>query len=90
MVDYRTILEEPAKEMLDEDDIPEELDRETVSRVAFRNAEKEDYVNYLRETHGDIEDPKTKFLFIAEEEDFNVEGEDIEAITEEPPTATFT
>jgi len=90
MVDYRTILEEPAKEMLDEDDIPEELDRGTVSRVAFRNAEKEDYVNYLRETHGDIEDPKTKFLFIAEEEDFNVEGEDIEAITEEPPTATFT
>jgi len=90
MVDYRTILEEPAKEMLDEDDIPEGLDRETVSRVAFRNAEKEDYVNYLRETHGDIEDPKTKFLFIAEEEDFNVEGEDIEAVTEEPPTATFT
>jgi len=90
MVDYRTILEEPAQEMLDEDDIPEELDRETVSRVAFRNAEKDDYIAYLRETHGDIEDPKTKFLFIAEEEGFNVEGEDIEAITEEPPTATFT
>jgi hypothetical protein len=51
---------------------------------------KEDWKEFFRETHGDIEDAKVKLIFIGEEEGFDVEPEDIEAVTDEPPTATFT
>jgi hypothetical protein len=53
-------------------------------------APKEDWIRYLRDAHGDIEDGKVTLLFIAEAEGFEVEAEDIEAVTDEPPGATFT
>lgn len=53
-------------------------------------ASKEEWIAYLREGHGDIEDGKVTLLFIAEAEGFEVEAEDIEAVTDEPPGATFT
>lgn len=55
-----------------------------------RGATKDEWIDYLRDAHGDIEDAKASLLFIAEEEDFAVEAEDVEAVTSEPPTATFT
>jgi len=63
------------------DQIPEELqdpDR------------KDDIVTYLREVHGDIEDAKVVLLQLGDEVGFEVEEEDIEAVTESPPTETFT
>lgn len=54
------------------------------------DAPKEEWIEYLRDAHGDIEDAKASFLFIMEERDIEVEADDIEAVTEEPPTATFT
>lgn len=51
---------------------------------------KQAWIAYLRDAHGDIEDAKASLLFIAEEEGFDLEGDDIEAVTSEPPTATFT
>jgi hypothetical protein len=53
-------------------------------------SDKQAVIEYLRDAHGDIEDAKASLLFIAEEEGFDVEPEDIEAVTSEPPTATFT
>lgn len=64
--------------------------RDTIRRAGFDPQTKQEYIDLLNKTHGDIEDGKVKFLFIAEEEGFEVEAEDIEAITDEPPTATFT
>jgi len=52
--------------------------------------DKEAVIAYLRESHGDIEDGKVTLLFILDENDIEVEPEDIEAVTDEPPTATFT
>jgi hypothetical protein len=51
---------------------------------------KQAWTNYLRQAHGDIEDAKASLIFIADEEGFDIEAEDIEAVTSEPPTATFT
>lgn len=51
---------------------------------------KQQIVEYLADAHGDIEDAKATLIFVAEEEGFAVEPEDIEAVTDEPPTATFT
>lgn len=63
------------------DQIPEEL----------RDPEKKDEIaRYLREVHGDIEDAKVSFIFLGRELGFEVEEEDIETVTEEPATATFT
>lgn len=53
-------------------------------------AGKQAWVEYLRDAHGDIEDAKASLLFIAEEEGFEVEAEDVETVTSEPPTSTFT
>lgn len=53
-------------------------------------SDKEAVKEYLADAHGDIEDAKTTLIFIADEQDFEVEPEDIEAVTSEPPTATFT
>lgn len=61
----------------------------------FRNPEtgepntKAGWIEFFRDRHGDIEDAKTKLLFLADEEGFEVETEDIEAVTDEPPSATF-
>lgn len=55
-----------------------------------RGSPKDDWIAYLRDAHGDIEDAKASLIFIAEEEGFSVEPEDVEAVTSEPPTATFT
>lgn len=55
-----------------------------------KGAGKDAWIDYLREAHGDIEDSKTTLLFLAEEEGFDVEAEDVEAVTDEPPTSTFT
>jgi len=51
---------------------------------------KDDIVTYLREVHGDIEDAKVVLLQLGDEVGFEVEEEDIEAVTESPPTETFT
>jgi len=53
-------------------------------------APKEEWVEYLRESHGDLEDAKVTALFIFDQRDDELEAEDIETITDEPPTATFT
>jgi len=54
------------------------------------NAPKQEWIEYLRESHGDIEDAKATAIFIFDERDEELEADDIERITEEPPTATFT
>ena len=53
-------------------------------------ADKDEWINYLRDAHGDIEDAKTSLIFISDEEGFDVEPEDIETVTDEPPSSTFT
>lgn len=63
--------------------------REVLPGTPDKGADKEEWLEYLRQAHGDIEDSKTKLLFIAEEEGFDVEPEDVEVVTDEPPTATF-
>jgi len=52
------------------------------------DAPKDEWLQYLRESHGDIEDAKVTALFIFDDEE--LEAEDIEVVTDEPPTATFT
>jgi len=54
------------------------------------NGSKEAWIDYLRDAHGDIEDAKATLLFIADEQGFDVEADDIQAVTDEPPTSTFT
>jgi adenosyl cobinamide kinase/adenosyl cobinamide phosphate guanylyltransferase len=51
---------------------------------------KQDILEYLRQAHGDIEDAKATLIFVAEEEGFDVEPEDVAFVTDEPPTSTFT
>jgi len=53
-------------------------------------SDKEAVIDYLRDSHGDIEDAKATLIFVADEQGFGVEPEDVEAVTSEPPTATFT
>jgi len=53
-------------------------------------APKEEILQYLRESHGDIEDAKATGIFIFEDRDDELEAEDIETITDEPPVSTFT
>ena len=50
---------------------------------------KEQIALYLRNAHGDIEDAKASFIYIADELDFSVETDDIETVTDEAPTDTF-
>jgi len=52
------------------------------------DAPKDEWLQYLKAAHGDIEDAKVTALFIFDDEE--LEAEDIEAVTDEPPTATFT
>jgi hypothetical protein len=54
------------------------------------DASKDEWIDYLREAHGDIEDAKATLIFIADEEDFDIDTDDVEAVTDEPPTSTFT
>jgi hypothetical protein len=54
------------------------------------DAPKEDWIDYLSEAHGDIEDGKATLLFLLEDREEDVRAEDIGAVTDEPPTATFT
>jgi len=51
---------------------------------------REDLLAYLRQVHGDIEDAKVTLLQIADEQDFEVEPEDIETVTDSEPVETFT
>lgn len=53
------------------------------------NAPKEEWLEYLNQAHGDIEDAKATAIFIFDERDEELEPEDIEAITDEPPGSTF-
>lgn len=55
-----------------------------------KDAPKEDILEYLRDAHGDIEDAKATAIFIFDERDDELEAEDIETVTDEPPTSTFT
>lgn len=54
------------------------------------DAPKEEWLQYLRDAHGDIEDAKATALFIFDERGEELEAEDIETVTDEPPTSTFT
>lgn len=54
------------------------------------HAPKEAWLEYLRDAHGDIEDAKATAIFVFDERDDDLEADDIETITDEPPTATFT
>lgn len=63
--------------------------REVLPGSPEKGAEKEEWIAYLRSSHGDIEDAKSKLFFIAEEEGFEVETDDIEAVTDEPALSTF-
>jgi hypothetical protein len=51
--------------------------------------QKEEIARFLQRVHGDIEDAKVTYLFVADELGFDVETEEIEVITESPPTETF-
>lgn len=53
-------------------------------------ADKEEWLEYFEDVHGDPEDGVVKLVFIAEEEDFVVEPEDVARITSAPPFDTFT
>lgn len=53
------------------------------------DAPKEEWIAYLRDSHGDIEDAKATAIFIFDQRDDELEPEDIKAITDEPPLATF-
>jgi len=55
-----------------------------------RPRSKQEVLEYLRDAHGDIEDAKVSLIFIADEEGFDVEPEDVEFVTDEPATSTFT
>lgn len=50
---------------------------------------KEEIARYLESIHGDIEDAKVSYLFIGEELGFDIDVDDIETVTDEPPTETF-
>lgn len=63
--------------------------RETVRAAGFDPRTKAEWIDVLRRTHGDIEDAKTTLLFIADEEGFDVTAEDVETVTDSPPTETF-
>jgi len=56
----------------------------------LRPDRREDLLAYLRQVHGDIEDAKVTLLQIADEQDFEVEPEDIETVTDSEPVETFT
>lgn len=64
--------------------------REVLPGAPPKGSSKEKWIAYLRDAHGDIEDAKASLIFISDEEGFDVEPEDIETVTDEPPTATFT
>jgi len=63
--------------------------REVLPDTPPKGAPKEEWVDYMAQAHGEIEDAKTKLLFIADEEGFDVEAKDVETVTDEPPSATF-
>jgi hypothetical protein len=54
------------------------------------DAPKEEWIAYLRDSHGDIEDAKATALFIFDDREDDLDADDVEAITDEPPLATFT
>jgi hypothetical protein len=58
-------------------------------RLGVDPQDKDEWKDFFREAHGDIEDAKVKLLFIGDEEGFAVEAEDIEDVTDEPPVETF-
>jgi len=53
------------------------------------DAPKDEILQYLRESHGDIEDAKATAIFIFDERDDELEADDIETVTDEPPVETF-
>lgn len=64
--------------------------REVLKAHGFDPETKEEYIEVLSQTHGDIEDAKAAMIFIADEEEIDLDGPDIEAVTDEPAIATFT
>jgi len=51
---------------------------------------KPQVVRFLALAHGDPEDSKRALLLLQEEDDdFEVEADDVEAVTQRPPTETF-
>ena len=56
----------------------------------LRDADRKDeIIEYLRAAHGDIEDAKVNLIFVADELGFEFDVDDVEAVTDEPPTETF-
>lgn len=64
-------------------------DDEILPGFPTRPRSKQDVLEYLRDAHGDIEDAKTALIFIADDDGFDVDPEDVEFVTDEPATATF-
>jgi len=54
-----------------------------------KDAPKDEILEYLNDAHGDIEDAKATAIFIFDERDDELEAEDVETITDEPPGSTF-
>lgn len=89
MVDYRDVTRNGARLILDSDRDLDPDTRRAHEAVAEGRARKEDWARSLADQHGDIEDAKAAMVLIADEEGFELEPEDVETVTDEPPTATF-
>jgi hypothetical protein len=63
---------------------------EVLPDAPSKDAPKDEILQYLRESHGDIEDAKATAIFVFDQRDDELEAEDIATITDEPPTSTFT
>jgi hypothetical protein len=63
---------------------------EVLPGAPSKDAPKDEILQYLRESHGDIEDAKATAIFIFADRDEELEPDDIETVTDEPPTSTFT
>lgn len=89
MVDYRDTLKHGARLLLEGNVDLEEQDVLAAQAIVDDRARKDDWFRMARLQHGDIEDAKAAIVLIAEEEGFDLEPEDVEFVTDEPPTATF-
>lgn len=50
---------------------------------------KDEVLTFLALAHGDPEDSKRVLLLLAEEEELDVDGDDVETVTQRPPVETF-
>lgn len=89
MVDYREVARHNARNLLEADAVDDEQTRLAHQAVVDDRATKEDWARSLADQHGDIEDAKAALILIADDEGLDIEPEDVETVTDEPPTSTF-